>query len=128
MSASVIHRIEELREKIREHEHRYYVLDQPTISDYEFDQLMRELKELEEEHPELITPDSPSRRVGGQPAKEFPTFTFSKPMLSLENAYSEEELMDWGRRVVQLAETEDVDYVAELKIDGLSVSLIYENG
>jgi len=123
-----LERIEELRQQIREHEYRYYVLDQPTVSDYEFDQLMRQLKELEAQHPELVTPDSPTRRVGGEPAKEFPTHTFSRPMLSLENAYSEEELLDWGRRVVQLAETESVDYVAELKIDGLSVALIYENG
>ena len=121
-------RIEELRRQIREHEHRYYVLGQPVISDYEFDQLMRELQRLEQENPELITPDSPSQRVGGEPAKEFPTHPFSRPMLSLENAYSEEELKDWARRVVQLARAEEVDYVAELKIDGLSVALIYENG
>jgi DNA ligase (NAD+) len=121
-------RIDELRRQIRDHEYRYYVLDQPVISDYEFDQLMRELRTLEERHPELITPDSPTQRVGGQPAKEFPTYTFSRPMLSLENAYSEEELQDWGRRVVQLAGTEAVDYVSELKIDGLSVALIYKNG
>jgi DNA ligase (NAD+) len=124
----VVERIEDLRKQIREHEYRYYVLDQPTISDYEFDRLIRELRALEDQHPKLITPDSPTQRVGGQPAKEFPTYTFSRPMLSLENAYSEEELLDWGRRVVQLAETESVDYVAELKIDGLSVALIYENG
>jgi DNA ligase (NAD+) len=125
---TVTERIEELRAQLREHEHRYYVLADPAISDYDFDQMMRELKRLEEEHPELITPDSPSQRVGGEPAKEFPSYTFSRPMLSLENAYSEEELQDWGRRVVQLAETESVDYLAELKIDGLSVALIYENG
>src|SRR5204863_4187939 len=70
----------------------------------------------------------PSQRVGGQPAKEFPTYTLSRPMMSLENAYSEAELQDWGRRVVQLAETENVDYVAELKIDGLSVALLYQKG
>ena len=121
-------RIEQLREQIREHEHRYYVLDQPLISDFEFDQLMRELQQLEHENPELITRDSPTQRVGGEPAKEFPTHKFSRPMLSLENAYSEDELKDWTRRVVQLAKTEKVDYVAELKIDGLSVSLIYGNG
>jgi len=121
-------RIEQLREQIREHEHRYYVLDQPLISDFEFDQLMRELQQLEHENPELITRDSPTQRVGGEPAKEFPTHPFSRPMMSLENAYSEDELKDWARRVVQLAKTEEVDYVAELKIDGLSVSLIYENG
>ena len=121
-------RIEQLRKQIREHEHRYYVLDQPVVSDYEFDQLLRELQRLEQENPSLITADSPTQRVGGEPAKEFPTHQFSRPMLSLENAYSEEELHDWGRRVVQLGETDAVDYVVELKIDGLSVALIYENG
>lgn len=125
---TVVDRVEDLRRQLREHEYRYYVLDQPTISDFDFDQMMRELKKLEGEHPELITPDSPSQRVGGEPAKEFPTYTFSKPMLSLENAYSEEELEDWARRVHELAETDSVDYVAELKIDGLSVALLYENG
>src|SRR6266571_223103 len=125
---TINNRIEQLREQIREHEHRYYVLDQPLISDFEFDQLMRELQQLEHENPELITRDSPTQRVGGEPAKEFPTHPFSRPMMSLENAYSEDELKDWARRVVQLAKTEEVDYVAELKIDGLSVSLIYENG
>jgi DNA ligase (NAD+) len=128
MKKSVTEHVEDLRQQIREHEYRYYVLDQPVISDFDFDQLMRELQQLESEHPELITADSPTQRVGGEPAKEFPTYTFSRPMLSLENAYSEEELEDWGRRVVQLAETESIDYVAELKIDGLSVALIYENG
>src|ERR1051326_1666415 len=127
-SKSVHDRIEKLRDQLREHEYRYYVLDKPTISDYEFDQLMRELKQLEGEHPELITPDSPSQRVGGEPAKEFPSHTFSIPMLSLENAYTEEELHDWHRRVTQLSMAESVDYVAELKIDGLSVALIYKEG
>src|SRR5215472_14765791 len=89
---NVTARIEELRQQLREHEYRYYVLDEPTISDFDFDQMMRELKQIEAEHPELITPDSPTQRVGGEPAKEFPSFTFSRPMLSLENAYSEEEL------------------------------------
>src|SRR5205823_13714159 len=117
-------RIEKLRDQIREHEYRYYVLADPTISDYDFDQLLRKLQKLEQEHPELITPDSPTQRVGGEPAKEFPSHTFSSPMLSLENAYSEDELRDWERRVIQLAGTESVDYVAELKIDGLSVALI----
>ena len=128
MKQTAIDRIAQLREEIREHEYRYYVLDQPSISDYDFDQLMRELKQLEAENPDLVTPDSPTQRVGGEPAKEFPTHRFSRPMLSLENAYSEEELRDWHRRVTQLAGTESVDYVAELKIDGLSVALIYEDG
>src|SRR6476646_8963238 len=110
---SITAHIEDLRQQIREHEYRYYV----------FDQLMRELQQLEREHPELITPDSPTQRVGGEPAKEFPTYTFSRPMLSLENAYSEEELEDWGRRVFERAGMESVEYVAELKIDGLSATL-----
>src|SRR6266704_3136565 len=121
-------RIDDLRNQNRDHEYRYYVLDQPTISDYEFDQLMRELQKLEQEHPELVTPDSPTQRVGGEPAKAFPSHRFERPMMSLENAYSEEELRDWHRRVTQLAGTESVDYQTELKIDGLSVALIYENG
>jgi DNA ligase (NAD+) len=128
MARMITDRIEKLRKQIRDHEHRYYVLDQPVISDYEFDQLMRELKTLEEEHPELVTTDSPSQRVGGAPAKEFPTYTLSRPMLSLENAYSEAELQDWARRVVQLAGNASIEYIAELKIDGLSIALIYENG
>ena len=127
-SPSLADRIEHIRNQIREHEHRYYVLDQPTISDYEFDQLLRELQKLEQEHPELVTPDSPTQRVGGEPAKAFPTHVFARSMLSLENAYSEEELRDWHRRVSQLAGSDTVDYVTELKIDGLSVALIYENG
>src|SRR5262245_4534379 len=125
---TVVDQIQKLRDEIRQHEYRYYVLDQPTISDFDFDQLMRELQRLEQEHPELVTPDSPTQRVGGEPAKEFPSHMFSLPMLSLENAYSEEELRDWERRVMQLAGAESVDYVAELKIDGLSVALIYDNG
>ncbi len=121
-------RIERLREQLREHEHKYYTLSQPTISDREFDEMMRELQQLEAENPALIAPDSPTQRVGGQPAGEFPTHTFSKPMLSLENAYSQEELVEWGRRAQQLAGTDQLEYVAELKIDGLSMALLYEDG
>src|SRR5437016_7564655 len=125
---TVSDRVQDLRNQIRDHEYRYYVLAEPTISDYEFDQLMRVLQRLEQEHPELVTPDSPTQRVGGEPAKAFPTHVFARPMMSLENAYSEEELRDWHRRVTQLAGIESVDYQTELKIDGLSVALIYENG
>ncbi|HEX4998413.1 MAG TPA: NAD-dependent DNA ligase LigA [Terriglobia bacterium] len=120
--------IERLRAEIREHEHRYYVLDQPTISDAEFDRLMRRLQELEREHPGLVTSDSPTQRVGGRPTEGFPTHRFDRPMQSLENAYSEEEVREWHARVLQLAGEEHVEYVAELKIDGLSISLIYDNG
>ncbi|MGH2332106.1 NAD-dependent DNA ligase LigA [Thermoanaerobacter mathranii] len=119
-------RIKELREKINYHNYRYYVLDQPEISDYEYDMLMRELIELEEKYPELKTPDSPSQRVGGEPLKEFEPFTHIVPMLSLANAFSEGELKDFDRRVREAVG--DVEYVVELKIDGLSVELIYENG
>lgn len=121
-------RLAELRKLIREHEHRYYVLDQPTISDFEFDQLMRELVAFEVKHPELITPDSPSQRVGGAPVQAFESHRFSRQMMSLDNAYSEEELLAWNRRLVVAAGHSDIDYVAELKIDGLSVALIYEHG
>jgi len=120
--------IEDLRSRIRDHEYRYYVLTNPTISDYEFDQLMRELQRLEREHPDLITPDSPTQRVGGIADSDFPTHQFSRPMISLDNAYSTEELMEWHERVLQLTKRDAVDYVAELKIDGLSIALIYENG
>src|SRR5207237_1929050 len=120
---TLVGRVDDLRNQSRDHEYRYYVLADPTISDYEFDQLMRELQRLEQEHPELVTPDSPTQRVGGEPAREFPSHTFSRPMLSLENAYSEEELHDWHRRATQLGAAESVDYVTELKIDGISVDL-----
>jgi DNA ligase (NAD+) len=121
-------KIEELRDKIREHQYRYYVLDQPTITDFEFDQLLRQLEALEHENPELITPDSPTQRVGGIATGSFPTHRFGQPMLSLDNAYSVEELRDWHQRVLQLAGTDSVTYTTELKIDGLSIALIYEDG
>jgi len=120
--------IEELRDKIRHHEHLYYVLDAPELSDADFDQLMQELKKLEAEHPELITPDSPTQRVGGKPLEGFVKVAHSSPMLSLDNAYNEEELRDWERRVRELAETDKIDYVCEFKLDGLSMALIYRDG
>ena len=120
--------IEKLRDAIREHEYRYFVQDDPRISDYEFDQLVRELKSLEEEHPELVTPDSPTQRVGGQATGGFPSYTFEQPMLSLGNAYSPEEFQAWDRRVRERSGTDELAYIAELKIDGLSVNLIYTDG
>ncbi len=119
-------RIEELRTELRRHEHLYYVMDAPAISDQEYDALMNELKRLEGEHPELLTPDSPTQRVGGKPAEGFQKVRHSRPMLSLDNAYSEEELRDWDRRVRQLAGNLAVEYTAELKLDGLSLALHYE--
>ncbi len=118
-------RIDELRNEIRHHEHLYHVLDRPAISDAQFDALVNELKRLEAAHPELITPDSPTQRVGGKPAEGFRKVRHSRPMLSLDNAYSEEELKDWDRRVHELSGNLPVEYTAELKLDGLSVALHY---
>jgi len=119
-------RIEELRTELRRHEHLYYVMDAPVISDAEYDALMNELKRLEAQHPDLVTPDSPTQRVGGKPAEGFQKVRHSRPMLSLDNAYSEEELRDWDRRVRELAGNLPVEYTAELKLDGLSLALHYE--
>ncbi len=119
-------RAEELRDEIRQHEHLYYVMDAPAISDQAFDKLMNELKRLEGEHPELVTPDSPTQRVGGKPAEGFKKVRHSRPMLSLDNAYSEEELRDWVRRVHALAGNLPVEFTGELKLDGLSIALHYE--
>ncbi len=119
-------RIEELRTEIRRHEHLYYVMDTPSISDQAFDKLMNELKRLEAERPDLVTPDSPTQRVGGKPAEGFKKVRHSRPMLSLDNAYSEEELRDWVRRVMGLAGNLPVEFTAELKLDGLSIALSYE--
>ena len=121
-------KIEDLRDRIRAHEYRYYVEDNPTIADREFDELMGELKALEEQHPELITSDSPTQRVGGQAVGGFPGYTFSQPMLSLDNAYSVDELREWDQRVRSRAGTEEIRYIAELKIDGVSLNLIYSDG
>ena len=121
-------KIGSLREKIRHHEYLYYVLDQPEISDAEFDKLMQQLKDLEAEHPGLITADSPTQRVGGKPREGFVKVAHSSPMLSLDNTYNEDELRDWERRVHELSGRKDVDYVCELKLDGMSLALIYQDG
>src|SRR2546425_2777928 len=121
-------KIEALREKIRYHEHLYYVLDNPEISDADFDKLMQQLQQLEAEHPMLITSDSPTQRVGGKPREGFVKVPHSIPMLSLDNAYSEEELRAWERRVHELSGRKDIEYVCELKLDGMSLALRYEDG
>src|SRR5271166_1249773 len=121
-------KIEALREKIRHHEYRYYVLDDPEISDADFDALMNELRRLEADHPDLITPDSPTQRVGGKPREGFVKAKHSSPMLSLDNAYSEEELRDWERRVHELSGRTDLEYMCELKLDGMSLALVYNDG
>jgi len=121
-------KIESLRDQIRHHEYLYYVLDRPEISDFEFDKLMQQLQQLEAENPNLITPDSPTQRVGGKPREGFVKVRHSSPMLSLDNTYSEEELRDWERRVHELTGVKNVDYVCELKLDGMSLSLGYDDG
>ena len=124
----MVRRIEELREKIRYHLHRYHVLDAPEISDEAFDALMGELRALEAAHPELVTPDSPTQRVGAPPAEGFRAVTHPQPMLSLANAFDEDELRAWYKRVITNLGTTTVDLVCELKLDGAAISLVYERG
>jgi DNA ligase (NAD+) len=121
-------RIQALREAIEHHNYRYYVLDDPEVSDAEYDRLFRELQQLEQAHPELVTPDSPTQRVGGAPLAEFASVHHATPMLSLNNCFSDEELADFDRRICETLGVEAVDYVAEPKLDGLAVSLVYEKG
>jgi len=121
-------RVETLRDELRRHEYLYYVLDQPEISDAEYDALMRELKRLETEHPELASPDSPTQRVGGAPREGFVKVRHSSPMLSLDNALNEGELRDFDRRVRELLGGVEYRYVAELKMDGLSMAAHYRDG
>ena len=125
---TVRRRIEKLREEIRKHDYYYYVLNQPIISDAEYDRLFRELQELEEKYPQFITPDSPTQRVGAPPAEEFRPVRHAVPMLSLQNCFTEEEFLDWDRRVRRLLGGEKPVYVCEPKLDGLSVELVYEDG
>jgi DNA ligase (NAD+) len=128
MSLSVEHEITQLRDEIREHDRRYYVEAAPTISDLEYDRLMARLRELEAAHPELVTPDSPTQRVGGAPLAGFAQVSHVPPMQSLDNTYSLEELREWVERMGRLEPDAELSYVAELKIDGVSISLLYENG
>lgn len=127
-SQELMRKAEELRRKIRHNSYLYYVLDRPEITDYEFDRLYRELVDLEAAHPELVTPDSPTQRVGGKASDDFKKVTFKKPMLSLSNAFSAGELREFDRRVKDGLGTEQVTYITELKIDGLSMNLVYEKG
>jgi DNA ligase (NAD+) len=121
-------RIEELRSQIRQHDYRYYVLDDPEISDARYDALLRELRELESAHPGLLTPDSPTQRVGGSVSDAFGEVVHAVPMLSLENAFSEQDVLDFDRRVRERLDVASVEYCAEPKIDGLAISLRYERG
>ncbi len=127
-NTNIEQKIEKLRDEIRRHEHLYYVLDAPELPDADFDRLMQELKKLEAAHPELITPDSPTQRVGGKPREGFTKIQHSRPMLSLDNAYNEQELREWDRRVHELAGSDKIEYVCEFKLDGMSLALTYEQG
>ena len=126
--SSIPQKVDALRKKIAHHEYLYYVLDAPEISDAEYDKMMRELQALEAEHPELVTDDSPTQRVGGKPREGFVKVAHSSPMLSLDNALNESELRDFDRRVRDLLGGEEFEYVAELKLDGLSLALHYREG
>jgi len=132
--SSVSNKINTLKEEINEHNYRYYVLDDPEISDSAYDKLLRELQSLESEHPELITPDSPTQRVGATPLDAFKSVKHEMPMLSLSNAFSNEEFADFDQRIVDLlkkkglASDKKIEYAAEPKLDGLAISLLYENG
>src|SRR5213594_3628331 len=117
-----------LVEEIRRHDHAYYVLAQPTISDNEYDRIYRQLADLEKEFPQLVTPDSPTQRVGGEPLKAFKPVQHLKPMLSLDNTYSQEELREFVHRVQRLLPNEKLDWMVEPKVDGVAINLRYEKG
>jgi DNA ligase (NAD+) len=125
---TVVRRLEKLRKEIRAHDHRYYTLDAPAISDERYDALMRELQTLEAAYPRLVTTDSPTQRVGGEPTKTFPAVTHQIPMLSLGNTYAEDEIRDFDRRVRELLKGEPYRYVCELKFDGVSLTVRYADG
>ena len=125
---SIQQKIEELREELHQHNYNYYVLDEPAISDFEFDQKLKELQELEQQHPEFYDANSPTMRVGGQITKHFPTVAHEFRMYSLDNSYDFQDLEDWYIRLVKILETEEIQFVTELKYDGASISILYENG
>ena len=128
MPEHILQRIEELREELHQHNYNYYVLDEPTISDFEFDAKLKELQELEAAHPEFYDPHSPTLRVGGEITKNFPTVQHQFRMYSLDNSYDFNDLQDWHTRISKILETEDIEFVAELKYDGASISILFENG
>ena len=121
-------RVDELRSLLDRYNYEYYVLDQPSVSDAEYDSLMNELRRIESEHPELVSPESPTQRVGITPSSAFGTVRHETPMLSLGNVYSQEELAEWAERVFRLAGRRDIQFVTEPKIDGSAVSILYRNG
>ena len=128
MDPSIPKRINELRQGLHRHNYRYYVLDDPEISDAEYDRMMQELIELEARHPELLSPDSPSLRVGAPPVEKFETIEHSLPMLSLENGFNDDDIMEFDRRIKKILNVEgEIIYTAEPKLDGVAVELVYEN-
>ncbi len=128
MSNRIKNKIDKLREELEKHNYKYYVENQPVVSDYEYDQLMKSLQDLESKHPEFDSVDSPTKRVGGEPLTQFKSIKHNSPMLSIDNTYSEEELREFDERVKKNLGKEDVEYTIEEKIDGVSISLHYENG
>ena len=131
MTSSIKEKINQLRSVIRQHDRKYYVENNPAITDYEYDLLVKELQQLEQAHPELISPDSPTQRVGGEPLSQFATIDHKIPMLSIDNTYSGEELREFDQRIKRMADIDkqqDIEYVVELKIDGIAITLWYENG
>ncbi|MEK7776437.1 MAG: NAD-dependent DNA ligase LigA, partial [Planctomycetota bacterium] len=131
MTSSIKEKINQLRNVIRHHDRKYYVENNPEITDYEYDILVKELQRLEQAHQELITPDSPTQRVGGEPLSQFTTIDHRIPMLSIDNTYSGEELREFDQRIKRMADIDkqqDIEYIVELKIDGIAITLWYENG
>lgn len=125
---SAAQQIDQLKQQLRYHNHRYYVLDDPEVPDVEYDRLFRELQKLEEQYPELLTTDSPTQRVGDRPLDKFDEVAHTIPMLSLGNVFSEDELNDFNQRVTQGLDVEQTEYCVEPKLDGLAISLRYEDG
>ena len=128
MNNTVKHRLNQLKVLLHEHNYRYYILNDPSVSDAEYDKLFRELQQLEADYPELITPDSPTQRIGASPAKEFAKITHTVPMLSLENAFLPEEVLAFDQRMRERLHKEPISYHCEPKLDGIAVSLRYEKG
>ncbi|HSH98741.1 MAG TPA: NAD-dependent DNA ligase LigA, partial [Methyloradius sp.] len=127
-SISIEQQISVLRDEIRHHDYQYYVLDAPSVPDGEYDRLFRELQALESQHPDLITPDSPTQRVGGAALKAFDSVTHNTPMLSLNNAFEESELAAFDKRIRDSLGIEEINYAVEPKFDGLALTLRYEDG
>lgn len=128
MSSTIQQKIEELRQELHQHNYNYYVLDEATISDFEFDLKLKELQDLEAAHPEFYDTNSPTLRVGGEITKNFPTIQHQFRMYSLDNSYDFNDLQDWHTRISKILETDDIEFVAELKYDGASISILFENG